>query len=125
MDLKLDETDKAYWAGYLDGEACLRWQSGKPVIEVTSANRPQLECAECVLGGTVSEAWHRRKTKPLWRWCVRGYQARLVLSALEVYWTEKASQARLLLLMDDVGRAEADAMDVALRALKKVAYAHA
>lgn len=112
-----------YLAGFIDGEGCLRWSTGTPRIEVSHTYPHILDQLAMALGGSVRKKRVPEGRRPIFYWGVTGGKAICALRKLSPLLQEKRAQALLLLLMCDVKDAEyREALDTALRALKRVHY---
>ena len=113
----------SYIAGFLDGEGCMRWDRGQPRIEVSHTYPHVLEELCMALGGSIHKKREEAGRRPMFSWSVSGRRALLALIKLGPHLKEKRNQALLLQLMCDIRDEEyRDALDQALRALKRIHY---
>ena len=126
-------TDYHVFAGFLDGEGCIRVQDGVVVVEVTTCSLPSLQELREVFGGNLrrrkKRASHHRRQ---WTWSVRGAEACVALIVCEEFLREKRAQAAVALAYCKVcdsleigesgRRAAATILDKSLRYLKTMEH---
>lgn len=99
------ETDRAWAAGIMDGEGCIRLQnrrnsSGKISytlrVSVSNTDPPMLRRLVELFGGGV---WPNRSAtgKPMWQWVVWSKNAESALTAMAPYLITKKVQAQVAL----------------------------
>jgi hypothetical protein len=91
------ETDLGWAAGVVDSESTVRLNGGSPEVKIDMLDRPCLERLARLLGGRVRPNSTRRGRRQVHRWQLQGGAARVVLTRLLPYLTEKADQVQLLL----------------------------
>jgi hypothetical protein len=86
-----------YWAGFIDGEGCIRWANG-PRLEVTNTFKPALTRLSHKFGGSVRLMQPATaRTRTVFRWTVDGWHALECVKLLRPYLFEKAGQAETLI----------------------------
>jgi len=122
-------TDRAWAAGYIDGEGCLDVPRGIRV-RVTNTHKPTLDHLQSFFGGSVrphSARTPQRAHRPTWVWTVHGMEASDALEKLLPFLREKEKQARCLLQYHTIAGIRTELADQArasirrsLRMLKRV-----
>ncbi len=99
---QLDEDDRGYIAGFLDGEGCFtvvkRW---KIVVACENTYRPTIERLHKIFGGCFTPMVRKRKKnwRPTYRWAVVSNDALQVCQSVAVYLKEKQPQAVMLIAL--------------------------
>jgi len=103
MKPKIEEWQKAYFAGLIDGEGCLSITKCKGQLTIVigiSMTTPQpLYDLRRYFGGSLIKVRRGNGTenwKPIYMWRVYSRKAEMVLEAIEPYLTVKEEQARVL-----------------------------
>lgn len=123
----MNDLQRGYAAGLIDGEGCLRWHNG-PEIQVDSCYPSTLRSIRCLAGGHISGPYQRKsrkgfgKFKMVWRWTVRNETCISLIAALLPLLREKSAQARLLLQMYEADPSEVRVLAEALSNLKRISY---
>ena len=113
-------TERAYLAGYLDGEGCLSFNQSCPRVAVTTTFPQVLHRLAEAFGGNVRP----RKTLPnqrsLFEWAVSGEKAVSLCYRLESYFHEKADQAACIIEADRVEPSKRGPFIKRCRELKRI-----
>lgn len=123
----MNDLQRGYAAGLIDGEGCMRWHGG-PEIQVDSCYPGTVRLLRVLFGGRVSGPYQRKsrkgfgRFKMVWRWTVRNGDCIMAITDLLPTLREKSAQARLLLQMYESDRSEIRALTRALRDLKRISY---
>tara|TARA_R100000808_G_C2095197_1_gene114129 strand:+ start:185 stop:565 length:381 start_codon:yes stop_codon:yes gene_type:complete len=119
-------TDKAYAAGFLDGEGHFKFNRGSPSVRIDNTYIHILRWFQTQFGGKV-----RKKPQPenanhrqTWFWEVSGDNARKCLFQVIPYLREKLPQAILLLeaSLYPPRSAQRDWIEAELKKLKRINY---
>ncbi len=102
IERALSETEKAYFAGFIDGEGCVSFAWRKkyitPIIQITNTDYSVLVDFFNVYGGSVrSRNEIRPNRKDCYAWVVCGQKALKVVTDVLPYLRIKKPQAELLL----------------------------
>jgi len=116
--INLTDVEKAYLAGFIDGEGCLTIKNGGPncpngriQLNIYNTNEVILRYIRdkvgfgCVYVGT-KEGKYNSKAKTCWRYEVAACQCFVLLSSLLPYLRVKREQAELLLQYGDSNKNE-------------------
>jgi hypothetical protein len=128
---KMEGPSDSYFAGFMDGESCLRWNlsrpgltGGTPRIAVSNTYRPILALFEQRFGGKVILKQKATEVyRTCWEWYCTGSNARNCLRAVLPYLIEKQEQARIVLQIGTVHPIWRQSFLKKLKDLKKVDYA--
>jgi hypothetical protein len=100
----LNETEKAYLAGIIDGEGCVGLgvrlkKYITPTLQITNTDERLMLWLVEHCGGKVYPrlAEGRPTRKPSWLWSVAGQKARTVIETAQPYLVLKAAQAEIVL----------------------------
>ena len=125
---KRTEINKRYFAGYLDGEGCIRWQGNRAYVSITNTYPHVLRLIADRYKGSVRRIKSRdRKHRTIFRWEARGRHAVRFLRSVRPHLIEKSRQASIVIELDGIG-VEYDSMYIRnlileLNALKRIDYA--
>ncbi len=98
IDMRLNETTKAYIAGYLDGEGCFRWHGYSPEVGVKSCNPYPMKLISSIFGGKVIKQKSKIKSgKSVYSLRYYGQTAIDVLNSILDYLIEKKDQAETII----------------------------
>jgi hypothetical protein len=94
----MKETQKAYIAGYLDGEGCFRWHGYSPEVGVKSCNPYPMKLISSIFGGTVVKQKAKTKgNKSVYSLRYYGQTAVDLLDCILDYLIEKQDQAETMI----------------------------
>lgn len=99
----MQETDKSYIAGYLDGEGCFRWNGGSPEVSIKSCNPYPMKFIIKFFGGDIKK--QKRKTtkdKTVYQLRFYGVNAINILKCISEHLIEKKDQADTMLQLHDL-----------------------
>lgn len=122
-ELKLTDTEAAYFAGFIDGEGSFGHYNDTPRVAVSNTHLPVMKDLQRVFRGT----WHLRDTKTdrhrtCYAWVVYGDNARALCRTLLPHLREKQRQAQILLDIEHYpkGSAQREGLLLELNTLKRV-----
>lgn len=121
----LSETQRAYWAGFLDGEGCFRINNGSTAeVSVSNTFSAALHELQAAFGGHVAKKLPRLNRRPCFQWRVQGEEARECVLDVEPYLFEKRRQAAILLIFSSYPKHSAMRTSLLkeLSALKRVEH---
>jgi hypothetical protein len=95
------ESVRAYTAGYLDGEGCIRWNNCTPNVTLESCNPNPMQFVAAHYGGKVTQVKRKTPTtkRPVYRLSYYGPTAITLLLSLLEFLIEKKDQAENLICM--------------------------
>lgn len=95
--------DNIYYAGYFDGEGCIRIQVNKNnsltmpqhilFCSISSNNKDICESYKLSFGGSVIEAHYKKAGKTFWQWHIASNKAKSFLHTLEPFLKQKRHEA--------------------------------
>ncbi len=119
-------TERAYLAGFFDGEGCV--ESNGRTVSITNTYPDVLYRFRRIFGGTVGPKTDNRESRgrSVWRWAISGVSARRFLWTLLPDLTEKRPQAEAFLNAWTVktGSPQYKQLLTRLRDLKHINYPH-
>jgi hypothetical protein len=84
--LILDEKDKAYIAGIIDGEGWVGINQTNPVISISNTNYSLMEYLIDKIGGIVcKKPKYKEQHNQAWQWEISGDRARVLLDTVRPY----------------------------------------
>lgn len=93
----MQETEKAYIAGYMDGEGCFRWHSGTPEVGVKSCNPYPMKFIISLFGGEIKkESRKTKRGKTVYQLRYYGEKAVTFVKLIDKYLIEKKDQAETM-----------------------------
>jgi len=99
----MQETDKSYIAGYLDGEGCFRWNCGSPEVSIKSCNPYPMKFIVKFFGGDIKK--QKRKTtrdKTVYQLRFYGVNAINILKCISEHLIEKKDQSDTMIQLYDL-----------------------
>lgn len=122
-ELRLTDTEAAYFAGFIDGEGSFGHYTASPRVAVSNTHLPVMKELQRIFGGTWSlrdDKTDRHRT--CYSWVAYGDNARNLCRALLLHLREKQRQAQILLDLEHfpAGSAQRDALMAELNTLKRV-----
>ena len=99
----MEETDKAYIAGYMDGEGCFRWHQYSPEVGIKSCNPYPMKHIVGFFGGNIKKLNQKTKRgKTVYQVRYYGSNAINILECISKYLIEKKDQADTMLQLHDL-----------------------
>ncbi len=99
----MKETDKAYIAGYLDGEGCFRWSRYSPEVGIKSCNPYPMKFVAKFFGGSIQKQSRKTKReKTVYQLRYYGDTAITILECIREYLIEKKDQAETMIQLYDL-----------------------
>ena len=119
---------KAYIAGYLDGEGCIRWQANRAYVSITNTYPHVLNLICRKYRGKVRKMKSRSSAhRTTFRWEVHGEHALRFLRSMLPHLIEKKRQASIVIELGEISSryetAYIKALIVELATLKRIDYA--
>jgi hypothetical protein len=94
----MEETDKAYIAGYMDGEGCFRWNNCSAEVSVKSCNPyPMKRIAEFFGGNIKKQKQKTKRGKTVYQLRYYGDTSINFLNIIKEYLIEKRDQAETMI----------------------------
>ena len=100
MKRQISELEKAYFAGFFDGEGCVELRRVHTSYGIAAATNiayvPTLELLRDIFGGSIHVLKKREHCKQVYGWGIMGKSAYEFLTAILPYLHEKRSQVELI-----------------------------
>jgi hypothetical protein len=106
IQFNLPEIERAYLAGFIDGEGCIQIGRNLPrgksknlsyylAVSVSNTNEAIINYLQSTFGGAVGNMKRKVNHRPCQNWIIRGHRARALLEMILPYLRQKKTEAEL------------------------------